>query len=179
MKKSKGKNNILKYAGLCSLVLGAIAFVLMMVTPAVSVNALGATVNFSGTDVIFGLSNPTIAQAAAMVTTSGIKPSVLALIAWILAVAGLAIVLLGVIMPLLKVKAFTKFAGLLNLIAVGCLVVAGIFMFIVLPTFYGANGIDVPNNASIGAGWVIGGIIFIVAGAVAILPAVVDFISKK
>ena len=179
MKKKSKSKNLLKYAGLCSLVLGAIAFILMMVTPAISVSALGATVNFSGNEVIFGSSNLSLAQAG-VIGSATAKPAVLALIGWILALAGLVIVLLGVIMPLFNVKGFTKFAGLLNFIAVGCLVVAGVFMFIVLPAFYTANGFEsVPGNASIGAGWVIGGIIFIVAGAIAILPAAVDFISKK
>ena len=168
----------LKYAGICSLVLAAIAFVLMMATPAISYKSSITNVDFGGTVAIFGSKDLTLAQVA-LIGASEAKPSVLALIAWILALAGLVIVLLGIIMPLLKVKAFTKFAGVLNLVAVGCFVVAGIFMFIVVPTFFGAHEVDVPNGANIGAGWVIGAIIYILAGAVAILPAAMDFISKK
>ena len=82
--------------------------------------------------------------------------------AWIFILVGLVIVLLGIILPLLKVHALEKFAGLLNLVAVLLFVVAGVFMFIVVPTFYAANNLDVPSNAAIGAGWVIGGILSIV-----------------
>jgi hypothetical protein len=55
-------------------------------------------------------------------------------------------------------------------------------MFLVVPTFYGANGVepkDIPDGAAIGAGWVIGGIVAIVAGAFAILPAAAAFFGKK
>ena len=162
----------LKYAGICSLVLAAIGFILMMATNAIIVGSGNLQLVYAGTVAIFGKQSSGLLDAS-------YNPSPLALIGWILALAGLVIVLLGIIMPLFKVKAFTKFAGLLNLIAVGCLVVAGIFMFIVVPTFFGANDMDVPNNANIGAGWVIGAIIYILAGAVAILPAAMDFISKK
>ena len=169
----------LKYAGVCSLLLAAVAFVLMMATPAVVYSSGSSSVTFGGNLAIFGGALDT-AQKLLLLTTGDAKPSVLALIAWILAIVGLVILLLGVLLPLLKVKAFTKFAGLLNLIAVVCLVVAGIFMFIVVPTFFAGNGFEeAPKNAAIGAGWVIGGIVYIVAGAVAICPAVADFVSKK
>ena len=53
-------------------------------------------------------------------------------------------------------------------------------MFIVLPSWYTGNGSDsVPSFASIGAGWVIGAILYIVAGAFAILPTAADFFGKK
>jgi hypothetical protein len=52
-------------------------------------------------------------------------------------------------------------------------------MFIVVPTFYAANNADVPNNAAIGIGWVIGGILAIAGGVFAILPAAADFLAKK
>ena len=151
----------LKFAGLCSLVLAVVAFILMMATTAIN----GALIAISGTEVIFG--------------DDPFKPAPLALLAWIFGLIGMLIILLGVIIPFLKVKTLAKFAGLLNLIAVGLLVIAGVFMFIVLPSYYGAQGYGVPNNAGIGAGWVIGGILYILAGAVAILPAAMDFIAKK
>ena len=159
----------LKYAGICSLVLAAVGFILMMFTDAVIVGSGNFQIVYSGQNVIFGQSGKLIS----------IKPAPLALIGWILAIVGLAIVLCGIILPLLKVKAFTRFAGLLNLVAVICFAIAGVFMFIVVPSFFAANGSEVPGNASIGAGWVIGGILFIASGVVAILPAAMDFTSKK
>lgn len=169
--------NVLKYSGLISLVLVAVAFILMMASPAVVYKSGSTTVSFAGTLAIFG-GELDLGQAAVMVVSEA-KPSVLALIAWILILIGMIIVLLGVILPLLKVNALEKFAGLLNLIAVVCFVLGGIFMFIVVPTFFGAVDRSVPDGTSIGAGWVIGGILAIAGGAFAILPAAMDFISKK
>ena len=52
-------------------------------------------------------------------------------------------------------------------------------MFLVVPTFYAANEWDVGDKTQIGAGWVIGGIVAIAAGAFAILPAAAAFFGKK
>ena len=165
---------VLQFAGLISLALAVVAFILMMATNAVIQSSGNVQVVTAGTTAIFGKTESTI--LGDVVT----KPSVLALIGWILLLLGLLIVLAGVILPLLKVKVLEKFAGILNLAALVCFVLAGIFMFLVVPTFFAANGYDdVPNNAAIGAGWVIGGIVAIIAGAFAILPAAAAFLGKK
>lgn len=172
---------VLQFAGMISLALAAVAFVLMMVTPAVVYTvSSSSTINFAGTMAIFG-GKPDTAQALALLTTE-VKPAVMALLAWIFAIVAMAILLLGVLLPLLKVKALEKFSGLLNLCALVLLVLAGIFMFTVRASFYTAQGFkpeDIPEKAALGAGWVIGGIIAIVAGAFAILPAAADFMGKK
>ena len=164
----------LKYTGVCSLLLAVVAFILMLATPAIVNEAYGVQSVVKGGVAIFG-SSEDLGFGFSAVT----KAAPMGLLAWILALAGLVIVLLGVLLPLLKVRALEKFAGVLNLVAVGCFVVAGVFMFIVVPSFYGANGSDVPSTAAIGAGWVIGAIIYMVAGAIAILPAAADFLGKK
>lgn len=165
---------VLQFAGLISLVLGVVAFILMMATPAVIQPLIGDTQTvYAGTTAIFGKTESTI--LGDVVT----KPSALALIGWILLLVAMIIVALGVILPLLKVKALEKFSGILDIVALACFVVAGIFMFLVVPTFYSANGWDVADNTQIGAGWVIGGIVAIVAGAFAILPAAAAFFGKK
>ena len=164
---------LLKYAGFCSLLLAVVAFILMLATPAIVNKSGNLQVTTDGVVAIFGKTERLL--GVDVVT----KPSPMALIAWILALAGLLIVLCGIVLPLLKVKGFTKFAGILNLVAVGCFVVAGIFMFITIPSFYSANDSDVPSTALLGAGWIIGAILYIVAGVVAVLPAFADFLSKK
>lgn len=175
----------LKFAGIISLALAAIAFILMMATPAVvgTAKALGQTsiTNLNGVNAIFGKgSDLSAAELLWFANGDGkIVLSVTSLIGWILLLAGLIIVCLGVILPLLKINALEKFAGILNLIAVIAFVLAGVFMFLVVATIYGANGRDVADGAAIGAGWVIGGILAIAAGVIAILPAVMDFIGKK
>lgn len=175
----------LQFAGIISLALAAVALVLMMVTPAAvgTTKLLGTTTttNLNGINAIFGKSSDlTAAEILWFGNKDGkIALSVTSLIGWILLVGGVIIVLLGVLLPLLKVNALQKFAGLLNLIAVVAFVLAGVFMFLVIPTIYGANGRDVESGASIGAGWVIGGIVAIAAGAVALMPACADFMGKK
>ena len=165
---------VLQFAGLISLVLGVVAFILMMATPAVIQPLVGDTQTvYAGTTAIFGKTESTI--LGDVVT----KPSVLALIGWILLLVAMIIVALGVILPLLKVKALEKFSGILDIVALACFVVGGIFMFLVVPTFYAANEWDVGDKTQIGAGWVIGGIIAIAAGAFAILPAAAAFFGKK
>lgn len=170
---------VLQFAGLISLALAAVAFVLMMATPAVSYTvSSSSTVNFAGTLAIFGGELDT-AQILIMLTDKA-KPATLALLAWIFALVGMIIVLLGVVLPLLKVKALEKFAGLLNLCVLVLFVIAGIFMFTVRAGFFSAQGFnDVPEKAAIGFGWVFGGILLIIAGAFAILPAAAAFLGKK
>ena len=165
---------LLQFSGLISLVLAIVAFILMMATNAVIQGSGNLQVVTPGTTAIFGKTESTI--LGDVVT----KPSALALIGWILLLVGMIIVLLGVILPLLKINALEKFSGILDLVALVCFVVGGIFMFLVVPTFFAANGYDsAPDNAAIGAGWVIGGILAIVAGAFAILPAAAAFLGKN
>ena len=165
---------VLQFSGLISLVLAVVAFILMMATNACIQSSGSVQVVTEGTTAIFGKTESTI--LGDVVT----KPSALALIGWILMLVGMIIVLAGVVLPLLKINALEKFAGILNLVALICFVLGGIFMFLVAPTFWAANSdSDMPDNFKIGAGWVIGGIIAIVAGAFAILPAAAAFIGKK
>ena len=167
---------LLQFSGLISLVLAIVAFILMMATNAMVNSSGNLQVVTAGTTAIFGKTESTI--LGDVVT----KPSALALIGWILMIVGMIIVCLGVVLPLLKVTALEKFSGILDIVALACFVVAGIFMFLVVPTFYAANGVeakDIPSTAAIGAGWVIGGILAIVAGAFAILPAAAAFLGKK
>lgn len=173
----------LKFSGLVAAVLATLAFILMMFTPAVTTQGIvGGTYELPGTAAIFGHNGDGLSagQILYFCNKDGVIPATWsAIIAWILMMAAVVILLLGVILPLFKVKALTKFAGLLNLIVVIALVVAGIFMFIQVPTFLGAIGRSDASGYALGAGWIISAIVAIVAGVCAILPAAVDLASKK
>ena len=162
---------VLQFSGVISALLGIVALILMMATPALRISGdfilFKTQYDLPGTAAIFGG------------TDYEWKLAVLGLLGWILALVGVVVVLCGVILPLLKVKGIEKFAGLMNLVAVACLVVAGVFMFLVIPSFAGANFDGHTDGLSIGAGWVIGGILAIAAGAFAILPMAADFLGKK
>lgn len=156
----------LKFSGVIALALGVVALILMLVSPGiVADNLVNALYDFSGTTCIFGKGDY-------------FAPTWAGLLAFILVVVALVILLAAFILPLLKVKALDKFAGVLNLVAVVSLIVAGVFMFCIVPAYEAANG-GLPGNPGVGAGWVIGAILAIVGGFVAIAPAAADFISKK
>lgn len=165
----------LKFSGLISLVAAVVGFVLMLATQAIVITSGNTTYFFTGPDVMFGCTKSALGGLLA----ATYKAAPLALISFILVVVALLVLLAGFVLPLAKVKALERFAGVLNLCALVCLVLAGIFMFSVVPNFFAANELNVPNNTTVGAGWVIGGIIYIAAGAVAICPACADFFGKN
>ena len=164
---------VLPFAGLIAFVCALIALILMLATNGVIVTSGNLQVNYAGTTVIFGKTESTILGDAVT------KPSVLALIGFILLAVGLLAACAGVLGGVLKVKALQKMGGLFALIAAGCFLVAGIFMFLAVPTFYGANDAKVPDGAALGAGWVIGAILNLVAAAFAALPAILGLLGKK
>jgi hypothetical protein len=166
----------LKFAGAISAVLALVTFILMMATPAVtytlSVGSNSSVSEVAGVKAIFGDGDNYGASWAG-------------LLSWIFVLVSLLILVAGVVLPLLKVKGIAKFAGLLNLVAVLLLVAAGIFMFCEVPAFQAVAGDGsfniggVGGSYGLGAGWVIGAIISLGAGAVAILPTIMDFVAKK
>ena len=152
----------LELSGFCALALAVVVFVLMMATPAIVTK--DADVICSGVETIFG---------------GDFHLAPLALIAWIFVLLAILMVCVTVILPLVKkVKAVEKFAGLINIVACLFLVLAGLFMFLTLSSWKGANFGSL-GDPSIGAGWVIGGILAFVAGAVLVLPAVMVLVKKK
>ena len=172
---------VLKFAGIISAALALVGFVLLMVTPvATAVSGwTGTKYYYGGLNAIFASGNYTLVNGSSSLTQAfDGKLGWSALLAWIFVLIALIILLLGIILPLLKVKALDKFAGILNLVAVCLLIVAGIFAFISKAVFISAND-GKPADFAIGAGWVIGGILLIAGGVMAILPAAVDFIGKK
>ncbi len=164
---------VLQFSGIIALVLAVVAFILMMATNAVNFSNSLVDAHYAGTTAIFG------ADTTTALGTVHTNLAWCALLAWIFVLVALIILLAGIVLPLLKVTALQKFAGILNLVAVILLVVAGVFMFLVVPVFLDANSVSSSDGFSIGAGWVIGGILAISGGVMAILPAVFDFIGKK
>ena len=166
----------LKFSGFIAALLALVAFILLMATPGVM---SGSDVVAKGATMIFG-KKEAVTVIGIKLGDAETKLAWSALLAWIFVLVALLILLVGIVLPLLKVKALDKFAGLLNLCAVVLLVVAGVFAFISLPIFCDANGLSsVPEKWTLGAGWVIGGILAIAAGVLAILPAAADFLAKK
>lgn len=162
----------LKYSGIIAALFAVVAFILMMATPGMKYVSGNSVYNYPGTLVIFG------GTQEGLLLNIEYKLAATALIAWILILAAVVILLLGVILPLLKVNALQKFAGVLNLVAVIALVVGGILLFFSKAAFISVNEMST-DNAHLGGGWVAAGILAIFAGCFAILPAAFDFIGKK
>lgn len=162
----------LKFSGIVAALFAIVAFILLMATTGVFYKYGNTQYNYEGTVVLFG------AEKETWLGTTKIAPAATGLIGWILIMAALVIILLGIILPLLKVKALDKFAGVLNLVAVIALIVAGVLLFFSKGAFCSANEWNA-DDAHLGAGWIVAGILAILGGCFAILPAAFDFIGKK
>ena len=167
----------LQFAGLISAVLAIAAFIFMMAGNALVYKASESTTyTVGGIRAIFG------GEEQGLLTTVEIKPAATALIAWILILAAVIILVAGVILPLLKVTALEKVAGLLNLIAVCALVVGGILLFFTQPVFNAANESSLGtlyDDYKLSFAFVFAAILAIAGGVIAILPAAMDFMGKK
>ena len=156
---------VLKYSGIIAAIFAIVAFIMLLACNGVTFDWGGTTI-IPGTVVLFG----------GKVGLLTYKLAPLALIAFILIIVALVIIIAGIVLPLAKVTALDKFSGILNLIAVAALIVAGIFVFISANNFASANNI---SSVTLTPGYVFTGIFTIVAGAFAILPAAVNLLSKK
>ena len=170
----------LKFAGLAALVLALVGFILMMATHVIAFKADNSAGWYAGTAAIFGSgkASATVLGVTVVDDWSG-NLAWSALLAWIFGLVAMIILCMGVVLPLLKVKALDKFAGLLNLIAVGLLVVGGVFVFLSKGALAAANDWDLGSDWHLGVGWIFAGILFILGGLVALAPAAVDFMGKK
>lgn len=167
---------LLPFAGFCATVLGIIALILVMATPAV---AEGSDFNVSG---ILGIFGGDISGSAVLIlafAASKLNGTALAIIAFILLIIGIVLACAASLLPLLK--KFVNLAGWFGLIACACLIVGGILLFFEVPAFYGAQpGPAVSQkDLSLGGGWVTAGILAIVGGGVAFLPSLFAFLAKK
>ena len=167
----------LKYSGIVALVFALVAFILLMACHSV-VHPDNSGTWYSGISAVFGGGRLAVAGFEG---DSSAKLAWPALIGWISILVAMIILLAGIILPLLKVKVLDKFAGILNLVAVAALVTAGILVFFTEPAFGAANEWSEESIKAwtLGGGYIAAGILAIVGGAFAILPAAVDFISKK
>lgn len=169
---------LLKYSGICSFILALIAFILILSTNSLVFSykqgPISVSTSISGVLGIFG---GTYSITSGVSTTC--KATASAIIAFVLILVAMLILLAGFILPLLKIHTLDKVAGILNLVAVLALLIAGILLFVELPCFNAANGGGDTTGWSLGAGWIVAGIMCLFGSIVAILPAVFDFLGKK
>ena len=178
----------LQFSGLIAAVVAIVSFVLLLACSSLTYDSGIAIPNvtdgkavLSGIEGIFGKTG-TSEVFGKTSTYTVYNPTVSAIIAFVLLIVAMLILIVGALLPILKVKALNKFAGLLNLIAVIALVVAGVLVFIEVPCFCAAQSTKdytmSTDGWTLNAGWIISGICAIVAGVLAIAPAFADFLAK-
>ncbi|MBO4541091.1 MAG: hypothetical protein J5736_03860 [Bacilli bacterium] len=159
--------SVIKFSGLIAAVLAIVAFILQLATPAITnINLLITTGSVSGTTAIFGKGDDSALAWSA-------------LLAWIFVLVSIVALCAVSILPLLGIKALEKYENLILFCVAGLLLVSGIFMFIVLPVWWSANGAGNNTAGSLGAGWIVGGILSILAACCAGLKPASEILGKK
>lgn len=167
----KSNNNTIKLLVMCTeIVLALVAVILLLATPAVtytmSSGLLGSktTYTVAGAAAIFGSKDPEYA-----LTWAG-------LLSFIFVACALVILLVLCCLTLAKKK--FALAGICKFVAAGLLIVAGVFVFFEVAAFKAANGDasfswgSIANATyALGAGWLISGILSIVAGGLSCAEA--------
>ena len=186
-KKSSGfLEKFLPFAGICGAALVLAAFILLLATNGVVYNytttalltgeVTNHSVDFTGNMVLFG---------GAFVTqlplgfswTQPVAASAVAMIAWIIVAAALAVLIVTFALSMAKVKIVLRLAGLLNLGAAAALIVGGVLLFFVTGDMIAQNQ-DLFDNldslfagkAALGTGWLVAAILSFVGALVAAIP---------
>ena len=159
--------SLVKFSGLCAAVLALVTFILMLATPAITGSNIGGFGNgeVAGTLAIFGNENYTLAWSG--------------LLAWIFVLVAMLALCAVSVLPLLGIKALEKFENLILCVSAGLLLVGAIFMFVVVPAFWGANSSVLNVTGNVGAGWIVGAILDIIAACGAALKPASGLLGKK
>ena len=157
--------NYLKYTGVCAAILAIVSFILILCTAAIKSDTLLGDID--GEDALFGFKVLTVEYKGASAGIFG----------FILLLASIILLVVGAILPALN-KHFNGIAGILNLIAAIALIVAGIFILCTKNSWYDVNKDNLASAKSafdLSVTYAISGVIAIVAGCIAALPAISDF----
>jgi len=165
----------LKFAGLVACVLALVAFILLMATHAVVANGNSGTW-VGGTAIIFGSGRAAVLGYEGDV--NDVKVIWTALLSWIFILVGMIIVLVAFVLSLLKIKVLEKFSGVLDLVVIGLFLAAGILTFFTALAYAGVNEVDAKDWV-LGGGYVVAGILAILAGLTAALPTAAAFMAKR
>ena len=153
----------LQFSGLIAAGLALIAFIFLLAGNGLIYKSGSISHSISGVSVIFG---------------GDYKLAATALIGWILVLLSMLALCAISVLPLLKINALDKFSGLINLCAAGLLVLAAILIFCSKAAFVGANG-SLYDNHNLAFAFVFAGILSILAGILAALPACLNLLGKK
>ena len=153
----------LQFSGLIAAGLALAAFIFLLAGKGLIWREGEYSHTISGVNVIFG---------------GDYKLAATALIGWIFVLLAMLALIAVSVLPLLKVNALDKFAGLITLCSAGLLLVAAILIFCSKAAFVGANG-SFYKNYSLTFAFVFAGILSIGGAVVAALPACMKLVGKK
>lgn len=171
----------LKYSGILAAVVAIVGFILMMTTPAFAYFPQNGDPQYlTGAQALFGEEVTGSLGGFITLNAGHINAVWSATLGWILAIVGIIALICGVILPLLKLE---KFAALVNIIALAALLLAGVFVFVSQPCTFTLKGAseasELYKDFALNATWVIAGILYLVAGGLAILPTAMDIFGGK
>ena len=162
-----------KFSYLFALPFTIISFVLMLATNAIINDKYKVDIFVPGTEAVFG--HKPISEI-----DPPSNPSPLALTAWILALVAILIIVLGVFLRFIYRDELEKAHIVLSFIAIICLILAGIFMFNVVSTFWSANDMGYPlKGTRIGTGWGVAASFYFLSALILLFPIVVSFADRS
>ena len=162
----------LQFSGFVAALLALIAFIFLLAGNGVVYRYNDSAWFVPGTRAIFG------GEVKTLLGTVKYSPAATALIAWIFVLLAMIALLVVNVLPLLKVKALDKFAGLIGLVAAGLLLVAGILLFFTKVAFSGANS-NAFDDYHLTFAFVFAGILSIIGAGIAALPTCLNLLGKK
>ncbi len=151
---------VVKFSGIIALALSVLGFILIMATPCITISSdFGMSKSFGGVKGIFG------ANAQWCGT-----------LAWIFVLISIIALIIS-LLPMLKITALEKFNNIFAIVAAVLLVIGGFILFFEASAASSNGWMDdgLPITGALasfklGAGWIISGIMFIIAGLFSILP---------
>ncbi|MBR1925446.1 MAG: hypothetical protein IJ837_01155 [Clostridia bacterium] len=145
----KGLQKILQC---CGMLLGVVAFILMLACSSMTYQVFGGTGAFSGILGIFGGEYLYVEYKATWT----------AIIAFILFIVALLSIICALVLPYVSKKT-KELPKILTFVAAGAIIVAGVLLFFEVGAFKGANNIE-SWDLSLGIGWIFSAILGIVSG---------------
>ena len=163
---------LLQFSGIIAAGLALAAFIFLLAGNGLVIRYNDSANFVPGTRVLFG------GEVKGLLGTYTYAPAATALIAWIFVLLSMLVLIALFVLPLLKVKALDKFAGLITLCAAGLLLISGILLFFTKVAYSGAND-GIFDDYHLTFAYVFAAILSILGAGFAALPTCMSLIGKK
>ena len=164
-----------KYAGIVSVVLAVVAFILVVACNGAKFEAGGYTDKTKGMDMIFAKGD-----------CKGADKSVAGLFGFIFLLVAMIAAIVGVLLPLVGKEMNPKIASIINIVAAVLFILGGILIICTAHSFIDANddGMtkamikEAKKHTDCTVEYALAGILSMLAGVVTLVPAVSGFMNK-